>query len=98
MQYFSKTIIEVQQNTLKRVDFIVEKAKFFLQYSTQLNNRQQKVLLRVFEAGYTGFIGGLSSEKYTKIAKTSSSTATTNLKDLVDKGILTKRNFKKYSF
>jgi Fic family protein len=90
LQYFSETILSAQENTLKRVDFIVEKAKFFERYKNQLNERQHKVLLRVFEAGYTGFIGGLSAEKYTKIAKTSASTATRDLKDMVDKEVLTK--------
>ena len=90
LQYFSETILNAQQNTLKRVDFIVEKAKFFERYKNQLNERQYKVSLRIFEAGHTGFIGGLSAEKYTKIAKTSASTATRDLKDMVDKGVLTK--------
>jgi Fic family protein len=90
VQYFSKTILEAQENTLKRVDFIVEKAKFIERYTDQLNARQQSVILRVFEAGHPGFIGGLSAENYTKIAKTSASTATRDLKDLIDKGVLTK--------
>jgi Fic family protein len=88
--YFSETILEAQQNTLKRIDFIVEKTKFFDRFSNQLNTRQQKVIVRIFEAGHTGFVGGLSAEKYTKIAKTSASTATRDLKDLVEKGILIK--------
>ena len=90
MLYFGETILEAQQDTLKRIDFIVEKTKFFDRYSSQLNERQHKVILRLFEAGHTGFIGGLSSEKYTKIAKTSASTATRDLKDLTDKKIMIK--------
>jgi Fic family protein len=88
--YFGETILEAQQDTLKRIDFIVEKAKFLDRYSNQINPRQYKVILRLFEAGHTGFIGGLSAEKYTKIAKTSASTATRDLKDLTDKEILVK--------
>lgn len=90
IQYFSKTILEAQENTLKRVDFIVEKAKFLERYTDHLNTRQHSVILRIFEAGHQGFIGGLSADNYTKIAKTSASTATRDLKDLIDKGILTK--------
>lgn len=88
--YFSKTILAAQENTLKRVDFIVEKAKFLDHYSNQFNERQHRVILRVFEAGHQGFTGGLSAENYTRIAKTSASTATRDLKDLIDKGALTK--------
>jgi Fic family protein len=90
MIYFGKTILEAQQDTLKRIDFIVEKTKLFDRFANQLNERQHKAILRLFEAGHTGFIGGLSAEKYTKITKTSASTATRDLKDLTDKQILIK--------
>lgn len=90
IEYFSKTILEAQENTLKRVDFIVEKAKFLERYTDQLNSRQLSVILRIFEAGHHGFIGGLSADNYTKIAKTSASTATRDLKDLIDKEVLIK--------
>jgi Fic family protein len=97
MLYFGEIILEAQQDTLKRIDFIVEKTKFFDRYSSQLNERQNKVILRLFQAGHTGFIGGLSSEKYTKIAKTSASTATRDLKDLTDKKIMIKTGILKSS-
>ena len=90
LSYFGETIIQAQQNTLKQIDFIVEKAKFFDRFKTVLNERQLKVIHRVFEAGYEGFIGGLSAEKYVRIAKTSQSTATRDLKDLTDKKVLLK--------
>jgi Fic family protein len=90
LQYFGQTILDAQQDTLKRIDFIVEKTKFFAQYKSELNERQHKVVLRLFEAGYTGFEGGLSAKNYIKIAKTSESTATRDLKDLTDKKILIK--------
>jgi Fic family protein len=90
VQYFSQTILEAQKNTLKRVDFIVEKTKFLDRHAHQLNARQHKVIFKIFEVGHQGFIGGLSAENYTKLAKTSASTATRDLKDLIDKEILTK--------
>jgi len=88
--YFGKTILDAQENTLKLIDFIIEKTKFFDHYAKQLNNRQLRVIKRLFEAGYTGFIGGLSAKNYVKIAKTSESTATRDLNDLVEKGVLIK--------
>ena len=88
--YFGQTIIEAQNETLKLIDFIIEKAKFFDRFSNQINERQLKVITRLFAAGPQGFIGGLSAENYTRIAKTSASTATRDLKDMLDKGILVK--------
>jgi Fic family protein len=52
------------------------------------NVRQQKVLARMFAEGLEGFKGGLSADNYIRIAKTSASTATRDLKDLVEKGAL----------
>ena len=44
----------------------------------------------MFADGPTGFIGGLSAEKYIAITKTSKATATRDLADLVQKRALTK--------
>ena len=87
LNYFENTILEAQQDTLKRIDFIVEKTKFFECYKTQLNERQDRAVLRLFEAGHTGFTGGLSSKNYMKIAKTPKSTTS---KDLTTKKIFIK--------
>jgi len=69
---------------------LIEKTKFFDQHSHQMNSRQLKVIKRIFAAGHNGFKGGLSAQNYTSIAKTSASTATRDLKDLVEKQILIK--------
>lgn len=89
--YFGQTILNAQQDTLKRIDFLIEKTKFFDQHSHQMNSRQLKVIKRLFAAGHNGFKGGLSAQNYTSIAKTSASTATRDLKDLVEKQILIKK-------
>lgn len=88
--YFGQTIIEAQKDTLKTIDFIIEKAKFFDSFASSMNERQHKVVKRLFDAGHQGFEGGLSAENYTKIVKTSASTATRDLKDMVDKKMLIK--------
>lgn len=89
--YFAQTIIDAQRDTLKSIDFIIEKTKFFDRFAGKINDRQQRVVKRLFEAGHQSFKGGLSADNYTKIAKTSASTATRDLKDLVDKGMLLKK-------
>lgn len=90
LSYFGQTILDAQEDTLKLIDFIIEKAKFFDRFANQMNDRQLKVAQRLFDAGPQGFVGGLSAENYTRIAKTSASTATRDLKDMLDKGMLVK--------
>lgn len=90
LTYFANTILEAQRNTIKRVDFFVAKAKFYEKFRDQLNERQDKVIARMFKEGIDGFKGGLSAENYISISGTSRATATRDLQDLVDKGALTK--------
>lgn len=88
--YFADTVIEAQDNTLKRVDFYIAKAKFYETFRGQFNERQEKVIARMFKEGIDGFKGGLSAENYISITKTSRATATRDLQDLVLKGALTR--------
>ncbi len=97
LNYFGQTILDAQQNTLKQIDFLIEKTIFFDKFFTQINDRQLKVVKRLFDAGLTGFKGGLSADNYRKIAKTSASTATRDLSDLVNKKILIKEGTLKSS-
>jgi Fic family protein len=90
LRYFANTILEAQTNTLKRVDFHIAKAKFYEKFRGQLNDRQDKVIARMFKEGIEGFKGGLSAENYISISKTSRATATRDLQDLVEKGALTR--------
>ena len=90
LSYFANTILEAQRNTIERVDFFVAKAKFYETFKGQLNERQDKVIARMFKEGIDGFKGGLSADNYIKIADTSRATTTRDLQDLVEKGALTK--------
>jgi Fic family protein len=90
MTYFANTVLQAQDNTIKRVDFYVAKAKLYEKFRDQLNERQAKVIARMFKEGIDGFKGGLSAENYISISKTSRATATRDLQDLVEKGALTK--------
>jgi len=53
-----------------------------------LNPRQTKAVLRMFDAGPNGFLGGMSASKYVKIADTSPATARRDLSELVQQGVL----------
>jgi len=88
--YFANTVLEAQKNTLKRVDFYVAKARFYERLRGQLNERQEKVIARMFKEGIDGFKGGLSAENYIRITGVSRATTTRDLQDLVEKGALTK--------
>jgi Fic family protein len=90
LTYFAKTILEAQNNTIRRVDFFVAKAKFYQRQRGTLNERQAKVIARMFRQGIDDFEGGLSAENYISISKTSRATATRDLQNLVEKGALTK--------
>jgi Fic family protein len=90
MTYFANTVLQAQDNTIKRVDFYIAKAKFYEKFRDQLNQRQAKVVARIFREGADGFKGALSADNYISISKTSRATATRDLQDLVEKDALTK--------
>jgi Fic family protein len=90
LRYFAETVIEAQSTTIRRVDFYVAKAKFYERLRGQLNERQAKVVTRIFKEGIDGFKGGLSAENYIAITGTSRATATRDLQDLVEKEAFTK--------
>ncbi len=89
-KYFASTILEAQNNTVRRVDFYVAKTKFHERLRDKLNERQGKAIARMFQAGVDGFKGGLSAENYISITKASRATATRDLQDLVEKGAFTR--------
>jgi Fic family protein len=65
------------------------KARFWLRrQAIGLNERQQKVLNRMLDAGPGGFEGGINTRKYMGLTKTSRATAYRELADLVGKGCL----------
>ena len=90
LSYFANTVIEAQRTTIRRVDFYLAKAKLYEKLRGKLNERQDKVLARMFREGIAGFKGGLSAENYISIARTSRATATRDLQDLVAMGALTR--------
>ena len=97
MTYFAATILEAQDNTQKRIEFIIEKAKLYDRLRGKLNERQQKVIERMFREGIDGFKGGLSAENYISITGAPRTTVTRDLNDLVAKGALTKTGQLRYT-
>jgi Fic family protein len=90
LEYFANTVLDAQNNTIRRVDFCIAKAKFYEKHRDTLNERQEKVIARIFREGIDGFKGGLSAENYISFTGTSRATATRDLQNLIEKGALTK--------
>lgn len=88
--YFAQTAIEAQRLSQQLVDISIAKAKFFENYRGRFNERQEKVIARMFREEPTGFQGGLSAENYIRITGTSRATATRDLHELVEIGALSK--------
>lgn len=88
--YFSKVILEALDCSFIYLKFLISKVRFFSEFNVKLNSRQTKVLLRVFDAGPNGFVGGVSAENYIRISGTSRATATRDLQDLLVIGAIKK--------
>ena len=97
MRYFANAILEAQATTIRRVDFYVAKARFYDRFRGRFNERQEKVIARMFREGIDGFKGGLSAENFVGIANTSRATATRDLQDLVAKGALTRTGERRHT-
>lgn len=90
VDFFTEVVLQAQEEALNLLYFLIEKSKMLTKYASQLNPRQEKVLLRMFAEGLEGFKGGLSAEKYIAITKTSRATATRDLTDLLNMGAFIK--------
>ncbi len=76
------TILETQ------IRFVLRMAKFLQKFEKFFNERQKKVILRMFKAGSAGFEGGMNARKYLALAKISKATATRDLRELVKMGAI----------
>jgi len=90
LAWFAGVTIEAQRRTIALVEFLIDKTKLFDHLRDQLNDRQVKVLSRMFREGPEGFQGGLNAGKYSTITGASPATTTRDLSDLVSKGALTR--------
>lgn len=97
LAWFTGITLESQRRTQARVDFTLDKARLLDRLSGQLNQRQEKALLRMFREGPEGFKGGLSAGNYHAITDAPPATATRDLADLVEQGALTRTGEKKHT-
>jgi Fic family protein len=86
--WFAEIALEAQRRSLAQAEFIIAKSKLLDRLRGQINERQQKALVRMFREGPEGFKGGLSAGNYSTITDASPATTTRDLVDLVEKGAL----------
>lgn len=86
--WFVNIALEAQIQAEAQIDFTLKKARLFDRFRNELNERQLQVLRRMLEEGPIGFEGGMSAKKYISLTGTSKPTATRDLQDLAEKGIL----------
>lgn len=86
--WFVNVVLEAQIQAEEQIDFTLKKTRLFDRFTQQLNERQLQILRRMLEEGPSGFEGGMSAKKYMTITGASKATATRDLQDLADKGIV----------
>lgn len=90
LRWFLQATISAMQEAQWVVDTVVQKTSFWqMHQGTALNERQRKVINRLLDAGEQ-FIGNMTTRKYAGMTKCSKVTASRDLADLVEKGVLQK--------
>lgn len=86
--YFVNVVLRSQIDAEDQIRFVLKKWKFFQTFAERLNARQERAARRMFDAGPSGYIGGMSARKYMAITGASKATATRDLHDLAAMGAL----------
>jgi Fic family protein len=86
--WFADTVLEAQGYTLRWIEFLLAKTKLLDRLRGQLNERQQKALVRMMAEGPEGFRGGMSAGNYRSLTGAPAATATRDLAQLVELGAL----------
>ncbi len=89
--YFTESVRQAQEIAQSAVNFVLDKTRFYDAYQDQMNERQKKMVARVFTEGFDGFKGGINTRKYCRLTKCSRATAFRDLDDMLKRGMLVKR-------
>lgn len=89
IKWHTQTLRTSVELGLKKVEIVVQKAKFFNRVNEErLNARQIKILNKLLEYKRGEFEGGLSTKKYMSITKVSKPTAFRDMQELVSLGYI----------
>ena len=89
--YFTESVRQAHGITQSAVSFVLGKARFYDAYLDQMNDRQKKMVARVFAEGINGFKGGMTTRKYCRLINCSRATAFRDLDDMLKRGMLVAR-------
>jgi len=93
--WFLSCFLRALEDSEATISKVLKIAQFWQRHTqTVLNKNQLKVINRLTEAGPGGFIGGLTTRKYTAMTGASRATAYRDISDLITKGILTQNKGK----
>lgn len=95
LSWFAEIVLEAQERTLTRIRFLIAKTRLLDRVRGQINDRQEKALIRMFAEGPDGFKGGLSAKNYQTITDASTATTTRDLAELVKAGALRRKGERK---
>jgi len=95
--WFAAVAIEAQRRAISVVEFLINKTHLLDRMKGQLNERQEKALVRVLREGPEGFKGGLSASNYITMTGASPATATRDLVDLAAKGAMVRTGERRYA-
>jgi Fic family protein len=89
LTWFLKCLEKAMQMSEIQIDLALAQGRFWQEHAGKsLNERQIKIVRRLFEAGPDGFTGGMTTKKAANLTKASSATAQRDLSDLFAKGLL----------
>ena len=88
--WFSGIVLDAQQQAHDQIGFVVARALFWSRFESRLNERQSKVVSRMFREGLAGFEGGMNASKYAKLTGCAKATATRDLTLLLEMGAFRK--------
>ncbi len=90
LSWYGQTMISAQERGHHILRCVLTKHSIRDTLGDTLNQRQQKIINRLFDAEPEGFEGGLSSKNYRSITGVADITAARDLGELVEAGVLTR--------
>ncbi|PCJ19603.1 MAG: cell filamentation protein Fic [Candidatus Cloacimonadota bacterium] len=89
LEWLLNTLLQALKNSRKSIQYILDKTSFWdFHKDTILNERQLKLLNKLLDMGIDNFKGNINTRKYASITKTSKTTASRELKDLLNKNCI----------
>ena len=89
LKFFLQTLLKSLQEAQIGLQHVKEKTNFWNKHrNKELNPRQIKVLNKILDIGSKNFEGGLTKKKYVAMTKASTTTATNDLKQLLELGCI----------